>query len=88
MSKRIDYSRFDNIDENESDEEKQPSAAPSCGVTSLQTPSSVDGVSLGKDPKTGRFVFQHNGREIYQFEQTLEEVILYVTPPSHVTKGN
>lgn len=88
MSKRIDYSKFDNIDENESDEDKQ-SAAPSCVKTSLQTPgATADGVSLGKDPKTGRFVFQHNGREVYQFEQTLEEVILYVTAPSNVTRGN
>ena len=87
MSKRIDYTRFDHIDEDESEEEQQTSAAPpSCG--SIQTPSTAAEVSLVKDPTTGRFVFQHNGREVYQFEQTLEEVIIYVTAPSNVTKGN
>lgn len=31
-----------------------------------------------------RFVFEYNGRSIYQWEQTLDEVILYVpAPPAH-----
>lgn len=44
--------------------------------------------SLAKDPKTGRYIFAFNGREIYQWEQSLDDVTIYVQTPPQVTKGN
>ena len=42
---------------------------------------------MQKDPTTGRFIFKFNGRQIYQWEQTLDDVTIYVTAPPHVTSG-
>jgi len=99
MSKPIDYSKFDHIDENESDDQEErglpvnsqfTAASPSAGglPTPHHQPGKAAGSSLVKDPITGRFIFQYNGKEVYQFEQTLEEVILYIKAPPHVTRGN
>jgi hypothetical protein len=53
------------------------------------------GVSLGAAPAPapsvpGRHVFSHEGRVIYEWEQSLDEVLVYVRPPpgvkaSHIT---
>jgi CS domain len=91
MSKPIDYSKFDQINENESDDEdhQQLAAAPTSKLTSsIQMPTASASVSMIKDPKTGRFSFQYNGNEVYQWEQTLDDVTIYITPPPHVSKGN
>jgi len=43
---------------------------------------------MRKDPDSGRYIFQFAGRDVYQWEQTLDDVTIYVAAPPHVTKGN
>ncbi len=86
MSKPIDYSKFDHIDENESDDEQQPPAL-SSQTASIQSAAVNGEVSMIKDPMTGRFIFQYNGREVYQWEQTLEDVTIFINPPPNISKG-
>ena len=33
----------------------------------------------------GRQKFQHEGRTVYEWEQTLDEVLIYITPPPGIT---
>eukprot|EP00526_Cylindrotheca_closterium_P023586 CAMPEP_0113604510 /NCGR_PEP_ID=MMETSP0017_2-20120614/1832_1 /TAXON_ID=2856 /ORGANISM="Cylindrotheca closterium" /LENGTH=157 /DNA_ID=CAMNT_0000512937 /DNA_START=35 /DNA_END=505 /DNA_ORIENTATION=+ /assembly_acc=CAM_ASM_000147 len=41
-----------------------------------------------KNEKTGRFVYEFNGNAVYEWEQTLDDVTIYVKPPPFVQKGN
>lgn len=36
----------------------------------------------------GRFRFEHDGRKVYDFEQTLDDVTVYVDPPPDVVRGD
>jgi hypothetical protein len=91
MSKLSDYSKFDHLDEDESDEEptQQQPVVP-CASPSL-APASTDpapSATTRKDETTGRFVFEYNGHPVYEWEQTLDDVTIYIAAPPHVTKGN
>lgn len=44
--------------------------------------------AIVRDQTTGRFCFQFNGNTVYQFEQSLDDVTLYVFPPPYIVKGN
>lgn len=81
MSRLTDYSKFDHID---SDDENETDTHPSR--------NNSEGVPIGKEKgwkgitkvgsEQGRYVFEMNGRKIYEWEQSLEEVTIYVeTPP-------
>jgi len=37
--------------------------------------------------KTGRYDFEFNGRTVYEFEQSLDEMTIYILPPPYVTRG-
>ena len=43
---------------------------------------------MRKNEKNGRFVFEFNGIAVYEWEQTLDDVSIYVKPPPFVEKGN
>jgi hypothetical protein len=95
MSKLSDYSKFDHLDEDDLDEEptqQQPvvaSASPSLAPASTDpAPAAPAGATTRKDETTGRYVFEYNGNPIYEWEQTLDDVTIYITAPPHVTKGN
>jgi hypothetical protein len=47
-----------------------------------------EGATTRKDETTGRFVFEYNGHPVYEWEQTLDDVTIYITAPPFVTKGN
>ena len=66
----VDYSRFDKIceDINDDEEEKQLSTP-----TISQAPPPVKMTPKGKD---NRYRFEYEGRLIYEWEQSLEEVCL------------
>ena len=96
MSKLSDYSKFDHLDEDDSDEEptqqqQQPVAAsdsPSLAPASTDPlPSAPVGATTRKDETTGRYVFEYNGNTVYEWEQTLDDVTIYITAPPFVTKG-
>ena len=88
MSKPIDYSKFDHIDDDDSDEEAHAATRSKPAVAPVMPALQSTGPSMHKDQTTGRFVFKFNGREVYQWDQTLDDVTIYVTAPPHVTKGN
>ena len=41
--------------------------------------------AIAASSSAGRQKFEHNGRVIYEWEQSMEEVLMYVTPPEGVT---
>jgi hypothetical protein len=102
MSKLTDYSKFDHLDENDDEsveKEKQvtPTPATASNDGSHQPPQQQQqqqktpqdqGAVMRKDERTGRFAFEYNGNKIYEWEQSLDDVTIYVDPPSFVTKGN
>eukprot|EP00591_Stephanopyxis_turris_P003976 CAMPEP_0195507992 /NCGR_PEP_ID=MMETSP0794_2-20130614/1315_1 /TAXON_ID=515487 /ORGANISM="Stephanopyxis turris, Strain CCMP 815" /LENGTH=233 /DNA_ID=CAMNT_0040634833 /DNA_START=25 /DNA_END=726 /DNA_ORIENTATION=+ len=49
-------------------------------------PSRLGRTKKGSEP--GRFIFEHDGRKIYEWEQTLEEVNLYIDTPPGITSAN
>mmetsp|Transcript_21855 Transcript_21855/g.33366 ORF Transcript_21855/g.33366 Transcript_21855/m.33366 type:complete len:196 (+) Transcript_21855:65-652(+) len=75
MSKLSDYSKFDHLVIDDDSEEKSPKP--------VQTPA-VPTTTTRKDEKSGRYIFEHNGRKIYEWEQSLEEVNIYVPAPKNV----
>ncbi|CAM9496300.1 unnamed protein product, partial [Phaeothamnion confervicola] len=40
-----------------------------------------------KKGKEGRIKFEYEGRTVYEWEQSLEEVNIYITPPPGITAG-
>ncbi|KAL3938091.1 MAG: hypothetical protein SGBAC_006918 [Bacillariaceae sp.] len=42
---------------------------------------------LRKNETTGRFVYEFNGNEVYEWEQTLDDVTIYVKAPPFVQRG-
>jgi hypothetical protein len=103
MSKLTDYSRFDHLDSDDDEpNEKQPPKQPETQAQvpthrppvaanpppNTASPPPPPTTSLRKDESTGRYVFEYNGQEIYQWEQTLDDVTIHVKPPPMVTKGN
>eukprot|EP00980_Cylindrotheca_fusiformis_P014646 scaffold3978_cov99-Cylindrotheca_fusiformis.AAC.3 len=43
---------------------------------------------MRRNEANGRFIFEFNGKTIYEWEQSLEGVSIYVKPPPFVEKGN
>lgn len=43
---------------------------------------------IRRDESSGRYRFEYNGRTVYEFEQSLDDVTIYVLPPPYVTKGH
>lgn len=46
-----------------------------------QSTSNNGGPSMRRNPENNRFVYEFNGNPIYEWEQTLDEVILYIPAP-------
>uniref|UniRef100_A0A7S1UPZ0 CS domain-containing protein n=1 Tax=Grammatophora oceanica TaxID=210454 RepID=A0A7S1UPZ0_9STRA len=93
MSKLSDYSKFDHlVDSDDEEEERTTTTKTAPDATghepqSTQTSPPAPGVPADrsvtrKDPKTGRYIFEHNGHTVYEWEQSLEDVTMYIpTPP-------
>uniref|UniRef100_A0A7S2YNX7 CS domain-containing protein n=1 Tax=Entomoneis paludosa TaxID=265537 RepID=A0A7S2YNX7_9STRA len=93
MSKLSDYSKFDHLDDSDSDGEQgatAPVTAPRALPTSLPSsavpPSSPStGGGFVRHPQhEARFILQHEGRFIYEWEQSLNEVTLYIPTPQRI----
>jgi len=100
MSKLTDYSKFDHLSEDSDDNNEEnstkiaapTSASDSEGPTVAKTRpcASSDDVSasgIRRDKISGRYHFEYNGNTIYEFEQGLDDVTIYIIPPPYVTKG-
>ena len=101
MSKLSEYSKFDRLEEEEEDEDDSKKDPPtnfsssSSSTSVIATPSPADKVVpsnaaaiMRRNESNGRFVFEYKGRAIYEWEQKLDDVTIYVKPPPHVTRGN
>ena len=73
MRRLSDYSKFDHLDSD--DEEDKPLPVP-------ETVPLASKMDLQRDPDTKHFVFRYDGRLIYEFEQTLSEVVMYIPTPA------
>jgi hypothetical protein len=79
MSRLCDYSKFDHLED--SDEEHVPNQSNDKSAQILETtPQSPCGYHE-KDPITGRYVYYYDSRKIYQWEQSLDNITLYLDPP-------
>lgn len=72
----VDYSRFDKIDYD--NYEGESSDKQSTFVNEV--------IPMPEKGKDGRIKFNFEGRTIYEWEQSLEEVNIYIKPPSGVTR--
>ncbi len=100
MSRLSEYSKFDHIDSDEEESNREISvpgavnetrgvgkAAPNNdNVPSIAaaTPSLSRGSTKKSAVNDGRYIFECGGKKIYEWEQSLEEVTIYIDAPPHV----
>lgn len=80
----VDYRKFDNIETDSDDDEKllEPMSADS--LTGLPRHSEQTVEAMTKKGKEGRIKFEHSGRTIYEWEQSLSEVNIFIEPPPDI----
>ncbi len=76
----VDYRKFDHID-TDSDEEISAPKELQPTIPSDQKPQ-----PMTKKGKEGRFKFEHNGITIYEWEQSMNEVNIYIEPPPGISR--
>jgi hypothetical protein len=87
----VDYRKFDAIDSGSDDEnEHSSSSAPVSEAIPRFTGTAPRPPEQTKEPMTkkgkeGRIQFEHGGRTIYEWEQSLTEVNIYLEPPPGLT---
>ena len=79
----VDYRKFDNIDVSDDEEEKLHKNASVVPPKDMTKPVKV----MTKKGSEGRYKYEYQGRTIYEWEQTLEEVNIYVNPPPGVPRN-
>lgn len=88
MSKLSDYSKFDHLESDSDDEtEEHKSDKKSVPTATIADPEPKSGPTLFRrhpNSKT-RFILEHCGRYIYEWEQSLQEVTLYIPTPPEVS---
>lgn len=100
MSKGFDYSRFDHIGSDDEEEESRVAVSmgnPDPSAFSFDNeqgpglvptiPSDRPPVPMTKKGREGRYRFEYQGRLIYEWDQSLEEVNIYVEPPPNVPRN-
>ena len=72
----MDYSKFDNIntDSDEDDDDVQPSPVVLPPTQQEPNPTPPMPTKMTKKTDSGRLKFEYEGRTIYEWEQSLEEV--------------
>lgn len=107
MSKLSDYSKFDNLDENDSDGEDVNGNVNTTTTTSSSEQQSGNISMVQQQPTTttktttgggssiqvdahhsNRYYFQYNGQRIYDFQQELDQMTIFIKPPPHIQKGS
>jgi CS domain len=76
----VDYKKFDDIVESDSDEERIASTLPVQHGTPVRSRGDSTKTATKKGAH-GRLKFEHDGSTIYEWEQSLEEVNIYIIPP-------
>jgi CS domain len=81
MSRLSDYAKFDQLREEDSEEDNEV-VAPASPLTASQQDSVAGGVHRRHPMLPRRFLWEYGGTVIYEWEQSLTEVILFIRPPS------
>lgn len=82
MSKLSDYSKFDQID-SEDDSELDPKPTVTSDAAAV-----ASGTTKMHSTIPDRYVFSYGGQKVYEWEQSLEEVTVYIdAPPQLPTKS-
>lgn len=77
MSRLSDYSKFDHLVDSE-DEEEATASTPSI---SKQQPDQSQYAFVRHPQHESRFILKHQGNSIYEWEQTLNDVTIYIMTP-------
>src|SRR6056300_53428 len=98
MSKLSDYSKFDHIDDvsssddDETDKVIPVAAAPNNNMMSAPSSQSPPINNNGRTKKhptePNRYIFEYSGQKVYEWEQSLEEVTIYIDAPPNLPKDN
>eukprot|EP01038_Epipyxis_sp_PR26KG_P007736 gene7736-10511_t len=80
----VDYRRFDAIDTDSDDENQFKMVSNDTIVPTI--PSNVPPQPLTKKGKEGRIKFEYQGRTIYEWEQSLSEVNIYIEAPPTIPR--
>lgn len=86
----VDYRKFDAIESDSEDEMDVPTPLPP-RENAAEFPSSAPRnpeqtvEPMTKKGKEGRIKFEHSGRTIYEWEQSLSEVNIYFEPPAGIS---
>ena len=99
MSKLSDYSKFDHLDvsDDETDEASSavmpssaasPSPQPQPVPTSSKRAQSIKGITTKHPTEQNRYIFEFGGQKVYEWEQSLEEVTIYIDAPPNLPKNN
>jgi hypothetical protein len=93
MSKLSDYSKFDhlNVSDDETDEASETAvvaAAHAQSSSPSSTPSSTTGRTKKHPTEQNRYIFEYSGQKVYEWEQSLEEVTIYIDAPPNLPKSN
>ena len=95
MSKLSDYSKFDHLDISDDETDEASAAAASTAVpiaatssSSTTTPSSTRGTTKKHPTEPNRYIFEFSGQKVYEWEQSLEEVTIYIDAPPNLPKNN
>jgi hypothetical protein len=87
----VDYRKFDAIDSDSEDENGQASSSAHASESiprftgAAPRPPEQTKETMTKKGKEGRIKFEHSGRTIYEWEQSLTEVNIYLEPPPGLT---
>ena len=91
MSRLVDYSKFDGIgDSDDDDDDDNDNKEEQRGRSEELTPtipSDRPPVPMTRKGKEGRYKFEWEGRTIYEWEQSLEEVNIYIEPPPGIPRS-
>lgn len=100
MAKLTDYSKFDKIVDSDEEEDvifaeggggarisRMDSQQQAEGLAIPTIASDVPPAMMTKKGKEGRLKFEHEGRTIYEWEQSLEEVNIYIVPPPGIPRN-
>ena len=88
MSKLTDYSKFDKIgissddddDDDENDEVRVANNVPSSTVINK-------GITKKHPSEQNRYIFEYSGQKVYEWEQSLEEVTIYIDAPPNLPRN-
>lgn len=100
MSKLTDHSKFDNLDSDDDENDNTSSSATAIKTSKSSTtskpaapppppPPTIQGITKKHPTISDRYIFTYNNQTIYEWEQSLDEITIYISAPtSQLPKAN